>query len=110
MDAEHDALGTGRRCNFINLNTGNKAMTSLTKAVRRLSGATVFEVGKLRQITVTLMPRTFIRFRAQGCKRYYDLDIEAAYWLAVKAEQAAKAKEKKHARKMRKKTRPAKVA
>jgi len=78
-------------------------MTDLKKQVSRIAQAVdsgmVFEAGHHRQVVVTLVPPSILRFRAKGCKRSYDLTYAGCYVQAVKADVAAqkriKAAEKK---------------
>ena len=81
-------------------------MTNLTKPVRRVTPAKVFEVGKLRDIVVIVYPR-HLGFRAMGCKREYQLSTEHLYLEAVEAyvrdAKKKKAKEKAKRRKAKRK-------
>jgi len=69
-------------------------MTELKKPVRRVSGDSVFEAGKLRPVIITLEPPCVLKFRAKGCKKTYSLTIAACYSMAVKADIEAKKREK----------------
>lgn len=82
-------------------------MTDLKKQVSRMAqpvdSGMVFEAGKARQVVVTLVPPSILRFRAKGCKRSYDLTYADCYVRAVKVDVAA-AKKKKAADKKAGKT------
>lgn len=81
-------------------------MTTLSKPVRRVSPATVREQGKARQIVVTLRPPNIIGFRASGCRREYQLPLEACYTMAVRAHVLGEKKGRRQAReKLRKEVR-----
>lgn len=69
-------------------------MTNLTKPVSRVTPATAREVGKDRNIVVT-MDGKLLGFRAKGCKRKYWLPISACYTMAVRASVLASKREKK---------------
>jgi len=77
-------------------------MTNLTKPVRRVTPATVFEVGKLRDIVVIVYPKA-VGFRAMGCKREYQLPTEHLYLEAVEAHVRADKKKKKKEREQKRK-------
>jgi len=73
-------------------------MTDLKKQVSRIAQAVdsgmVFEAGHHRQVVVTLVPPSILRFRAKGCKRSYDLTYADCYVRAVKIDVAAAKKKK----------------
>jgi hypothetical protein len=59
-------------------------MTTLLKAVRRETGASVREQGKLRAIVLEAHGG-FMVLRAKGLRRGYSLDYHTAYVMAVRA-------------------------
>lgn len=69
-------------------------MTALTKPVKRVSSATVREHGQTRQIVVILRAPGLIGLRAAGCRREYQLPLEAVYTMAVRAHVASERKER----------------
>lgn len=69
--------------------------TALRNDVTRITYGFVREAGKLRNVIVTLRRPNIIAFRAKGCKKEYVLTTDALYWQALKAEHAAKQREKK---------------
>jgi len=74
-------------------------MTDLTKVVRRRTGETVRDAGKLRRVVVTLHPGDLIGFRLEGNRTTEYLSVGAGHALAlrmrVQAERADKARAKK---------------
>jgi hypothetical protein len=83
-------------------------MTTLTKPVRRVSAAQVREQGRPRNIVVILRPPGTLGFRAAGCRREYQLPIEACYTLAVRAHVLAETRTRAQAqaRKQNRRNRP----
>ena len=77
-------------------------MTELKKPVSRVSQGKVFEAGKFRPVVVTLEPPYILKFRAKGCKKSYSLTTDACYSMAVKADVAAKKREKQRQAKLKK--------
>jgi hypothetical protein len=80
-------------------------MTNLNRPLSRVSKGTVKEAGKVRNIIVILRPPNVIGFRAKGCRKEYQLTIDACYWMAVKAEERAQHKEKLKQKKLKRKER-----
>lgn len=78
-------------------------MTKLQKPVARETFAFVRELGKFREVIVTLEPPNLIGFRLKGTRRTYYLEAASAYHAAVKAKVAADQREKRAARKSRSK-------
>lgn len=70
-------------------------MTTLSKPCKRVAQTTVREQGKTRQIVVILRPPGTIGLRAAGCRREYQLSLEAVYTMAVRAQVLAEKREKK---------------
>jgi hypothetical protein len=73
-------------------------MTTLTKPVRRVATTTIREQGKNRNIVVVLRAPGLIGLRAAGCRREYQLPLDAVYAMAVKAHVASEKREKRKAR------------
>ena len=83
-------------------------MTDLNRTVKRLSAGMVREAGKLWPVVISLEPPCVLGFRAKGCRRTYKLIANACYWLAVKADQQDRARQRrkqKNAKKTRSKKR-----
>lgn len=70
-------------------------MTPLKRPVKRTTGASVHERGKTRPVVIILEPPSRIGFRLAGTRKTYWLEAAACYHVAVKAEMAAVAREKK---------------
>jgi hypothetical protein len=68
--------------------------TDLKKPVKRRTNEQRRDVGKFRQIIVTLYPAGFIGLRLEGTRREETLPIQAAYERAIKMRLAAEAQEK----------------
>jgi hypothetical protein len=73
--------------------------TYLKSDTTRITFGFVREAGKLRNVVVTLRKPNVIAFRAKGCRKEYVLTTDVCYWQAVKADRAAKDREKKRKKK-----------
>lgn len=69
------------------------------KEVKRETGATVRELGKWREVIVTIKPNGEIGFRPKGMRKTEWLTADALYYTAVKARVRVEEKEKKRRRK-----------
>jgi hypothetical protein len=76
-------------------------MTELNKKVSRVSRALRFERGKHREVIISLEPPDLLGFRLKGTRTTFYLDAETCYCLAVKAQVAAEAKERRKQKKAR---------
>jgi len=70
-------------------------MTNLKRPVKRTSNGLIREAGKVREVVIILRPPNIIGFRAKGCRKEYQLTAEVCYTMAVKADHAAKQREKR---------------
>jgi len=73
-------------------------MTDLERTIKRVSAGMVREAGKMRPVVISLEPPCVLGFRAKGCQKTYKLTADACYWLAVKADQQDKARQKRKQR------------
>lgn len=75
--------------------------TSLKKAVKRVSSATVRDTGKFRPLIVTLYPGDMIGLRPQGTRREELYPLQHLYYVAIKARVNVERMEKAKAKKAR---------
>ncbi len=76
-------------------------MTDLDKPVKRRSGFSVRDAGKMRRLVVTLYPHGFIGLRPEKTRREETIGLHAAYDAAVKMRVARERAERAAARKAR---------
>jgi 1-acyl-sn-glycerol-3-phosphate acyltransferase len=77
-------------------------MTPLSKLVRRLSGETVRDAGKLRRLVVTLLPGDLIGIRPEGTRRTEYVSIGACHALGMRQRILAERSDRARAKKARK--------
>jgi hypothetical protein len=76
-------------------------MTTLRRALKRETSATVFERSKRRPLIISIEPGGIISLRLKGNHKSYSLDLESLYDLAVKKSLAAERAAKKKARRLK---------
>jgi hypothetical protein len=74
-------------------------MTNLNKPVKRVTSGQIREAGAVRNVIVIMRPPNILGFKAKGCRREYQLTVEACYIMAVRASVSMAKKEKLAAKK-----------
>lgn len=80
-------------------------MTPIRKAVFRVSGATIRECGRARQVIVGICPGDVLELRLKGTRRRYQVGISTVFYQAVRLTAEFEKRERAARRKAARETR-----